>query len=135
MKPIKNIQDIEFEIKKALKILQTLPTDGPKHIKAHWPTYLNKETQLVTFHKSQTYLNPLPEEIDDMDEVLEDWLKQVDYDERNLILTRNTGHSWKILTVKFNYSRSRLYSKYVKSLRKILKYVLKKQQEKNKEAQ
>ena len=48
-----------------------------------------------------------------MDEVLEDWLKQIEYDERNLVFVRNLGYSWKTLTVKFNYSRSSLYSKYV----------------------
>ncbi len=133
MKPVRNIQDVEFEIKKALRILRTFPTDGPKKISSHWPAYVNEETKSIMLNKSKSYTSPLPEEIDDMDEVLEDWLKQVDYDERNLILVRNSGHSWKTLTAKFSYSRSRLYSKYTHSLHKILKYVLDKQQEKIKE--
>lgn len=128
MKPVKDIQDIEYEIKKALKILKSLPTDGPKPIKSHWPAYLNKEIQKSAISKNKDYCSPLPEEIDDMDEVLEDWLKQIEYDERNLVFVRNLGYSWKTLTVKFNYSRSSLYSKYVHALYKILKYVLKKQQ-------
>ena len=77
--------------------------------------------------KSVSYCKALPEEIDDMDEVLEDWLKHIEYGERNLVIMRNSGYGWKTLSAKLNSVRSNLYKKYVCSLNKILNYILEKQ--------
>ncbi len=128
MQAVSNIEDIEFEIKKALKILKSMPKVGPKNVKSHWPEYLNEEQEDFNEKKTAQYYKPLPQEIDDMDEVLEQWLKCIDYDERNLVIMRSSGNSWKLIMRKFNASRSYLYGQYVKSLKKILKYVLEKQQ-------
>ncbi len=127
MKPIKDIRDVEIEIRKALKILKGMPKVGPKKVKSHWPQYLNENQEVFMSESDKQYCKALPEEIDDMDEVLDNWLKCLDYDERNLVIYRNTGYSWKILMAKFNLSRGTLYIRYVKSLQKILKYVLEKQ--------
>lgn len=127
MKPVTNIQDIESEIKKALRILRSMPKVGPEKVRSHWPQYLNEENEILATLKNVSYCKVLPEEIDDMDEVLEDWLKQIDYEERNLVILRNSGYGWKLLTSKFNSVRSNLYKRYVRSLNKILKYVLEKQ--------
>lgn len=127
MQPVTNIQDIESEIRKALKILRSMPKVGPEKVRSHWPQYLNEEYEMCVNSKMDTYCKVLPEEIDDMDEVLEDWLKQIDYDERNLVIMRNSGYGWKVLTAKLNSVRSNLYKRYVRSLNKILKYVLDKQ--------
>lgn len=128
MQAVSNIEDIEFEIKKALKILKSMPKVGPKNVKSHWPEYLNEEQGDFNEKKTVQYYKPLPQEIDDMDEVLEQWLKCIDYDERNLVIMRSSGNSWKLIMRKFNASRSYLYGQYVKSLKKILQYVLEKQQ-------
>ena len=131
MKPVSTIQDVEIEIKKALKLLRQMPKVGPKSVHSSWPMYLNEEVISVVENGATVYTKPLPEEIDDMDEVLEDWLKSVDYNERNLVVMRNMGYAWKEVVAKFGYARSCLYKKYVKSLKKILKYVLEKQRIKN----
>ncbi|MBQ8870443.1 MAG: hypothetical protein IJ019_03605 [Alphaproteobacteria bacterium] len=133
MKPVKDIRDVETEIRRALIILKTMPTDGPKKLRSHWPACLNEQTDDNLMSKPLKYTKALPEEIDDMDEVLEDWLKCIDYDERNLVIMRNSGWSWKVLIDKYNVSRSHLYNRYVKCLKKILSYVLEKQQKKQKE--
>ena len=125
MKEVSDIKDVEYEIKKALLILRQMPRIGPSNVKSCWPQYLNESTNLK--QTAQAYTYPLPEEIDDMDEVLEDWLKQIDFDNRNLVIMRNNGYGWKSISAKLNLSRSRLYDKYTKSLKIILKYVLEKQ--------
>lgn len=127
MQPVTEIKDIEYEIKKALKILKAMPRVGPRDVKSHWPQYLNEESQNDTKSNTKTYTKPLPQEIDDMDEVLEDWLKQLEFDDRNLVIMRNSGYGWKTISLKLNRSRSRLYDIYVKNLKKILQYVLEKQ--------
>ena len=127
MKPVKDIKDVEFEIKKALKILKSMPKVGPEQLKSHWPQYLNEENEKDISVKCVSYCKALPEEIDDMDEVLEDWLKHIEYGERNLVIMRNSGYGWKTLSAKLNSVRSNLYKKYVCSLNKILNYVLEKQ--------
>jgi hypothetical protein len=126
MQRVNNTEDIEFEIRKALTILKSMPRVGPEQVRSHWPKYINDDVEQI-FSSRLRYYKPLPEEIDDMDEVLEEWLKCIEYDERNLVIMRNSGLSWKQIVVKCNYSRSHLYAKYIKSLQKILAYVLEKQ--------
>ena len=110
--------------------MRSMPRVGPEKVCSHWPKYLNEENEIITTLKGVSYCKALPEEIDDMDEVLENWLKQIDYDERSLVIMRNSGYGWKTLSVKLNSVRSNLYKKYVRSLNKILEYVLSKQTKK-----
>ena len=133
MKPIKNIADVEEEIKKALIIIKHMPTDGPKKVRSHWPMCLSEEVEELVSSRPIKYTKILPEEIDDMDEVLGDWMKCLDYNERNLVIMRCSGYSWKVLTAKLNFARSTLHSKYVFYLKKILRHVLNKQNENKKE--
>lgn len=130
MKEVTNVEDVEFEIRKALTILKSMPRVGPEKLRSHWPQYLSEDAEQM-FSNGVHYYKPLPEEIDDMDFVLENWLKCIDYDERNLVIMRNSGMSWKSIVAKYHYSRSSLHLRYVKSLKKILAYVLKEQRLKN----
>lgn len=132
MKPVKNISDVEAEVKKSLVILKSMPSDGPRKVTSHWPAYLHENFEKSADGRVIRYTKALPEEIDDMDEVLGDWLKCLSYDERNLVISRCSGYSWKILSNKFDLSRSALYAKYKFYLKKILRHVLKRQNENNK---
>ena len=132
MTPVKNIRDVEIEIKKALTILKAMPSDGPKRIRSSWPKCLNEDVEQMLYTHPTKYTKVLPEEIDDMDEVLEKWLKCLDYHERNLVIMRCSGCEWKTLIDKFNSARSTLYGKYVFYLKKILRHVMDKQQKNSK---
>lgn len=124
MKPITTIQDVEAEIVRAILVLRMLPREGPQKVTSFWPNYLKNEENSEERDKVFDYFKPLPSEIDDMDIVLEEWLKVLDYDERLLVFKRNAGWNWKELVFKYNMSRSALFERYKKCLQKILDYAL-----------
>lgn len=119
MKPVATIEDVEIEIRHALLILKSLPKEGPKHLTAYWPEFLDENDEKKL---QRVYIKPLPEEFDDMDIVFEKWMKILDYKERNLLLKRISGYGWKLLAYEFNKSRNTLHRYYIACLQKILIY-------------
>ena len=70
------LEDLEMEIRRAVLVLSSLPKEGPRGVTSSWPSLpaacINPNDQdLVTV----TNFRPSPEEVDDMDEVFENWFK------------------------------------------------------------
>jgi hypothetical protein len=121
MMPVTTIEDIEIELRHAVWVLRCLPSDGPKKVRAYWPDF---RSETPTAHGIEAYLRPLPEEIDDMDLVLEKWLKILPPDDRRLVFYRASGWGWKRLTFVLGRVRSTLSLHYKNALEKILAYAL-----------
>lgn len=122
MEPICTIEDVEYEIKKAARVLRALPKDGPYKAKSSWPKFL-PEKEDEAYQKVCVNFTPSPAEIDDMDEVFEKWFKVLDRQERLLVFYKNFGYRDKLLMRIFNKSRSSLFVQYKRALQKILDYV------------
>ncbi len=120
MLPIKDLIDVEVEIRRAILVLKALPKDGPKPLRASWPEFLNDSDE----DKKGNVVNikPLPDEIDDMNIVFEQWMKILNFDERSLVLKRLSGYGWKKLAHQYNASRNTLYRRYKHNLKQILKF-------------
>ena len=121
MREVKTIQDVETEIRKAVLVLKSLPKEGPKRVSSSWPQFKTdvENMQIPDFKK----ITPYQEEIDDMDEVFENWFKVLDYNTRNLVFYKNSGWRWKTLAYNFGMTRGNLYLRYKKALQKILLHV------------
>ena len=65
----------------------------------------------------------MPCEVDDMDEVFENWFKVLDRDDKLLVFYKNLGYSAKLLMRIFKKSRSTVYAQYKKALQTILDYL------------
>lgn len=124
MQPVKTIDDVEIEIKHAILVLKALPRVGPRNLRSWWPDMLEeKSIEKVGSY----YIKPLPEEIDDMDLVFENWFKVLDFFDRYIVFNRLNGTCWKTLMRRLNLSRSCLYLRYKNSLKKIFNHVLEEQ--------
>lgn len=126
MQEVSSIEDVEYEIKKAIKVLRALPKDGPYKAKSSWPKFL-PEKQDEEYQKICVNFTPLPSEIDDMDVVFEQWFKVLDRQDRLLVFYKNFGYRDKVLMRIFNKARSSLFVQYKKALQSILDYVLEQQ--------
>lgn len=122
MKPVNNKRDVEIEIRRAILIMKFLPSEGPQKLRSSWPDFPAEDLET---DDEWGYFKPLPEEIDDMYEVFENWFRVLNYQERLLVYHRNAGWSWKKLLPKFRLSRSALFEKYNKCLLKMLDYAIK----------
>lgn len=129
MEKIKTVKDVEVEIQRALIILKALPKEGPRPMHSGWPQIWMAENAKKGDSREAYFYRPLPSEIDDMDLVLEDWLRVLNFDDRMLVLKRTSGSSWKSLAYSYNKSRSWLSYRYNASLKAIYNYVLRRQAE------
>lgn len=80
------------------------------------------------------FYRPLASELDDMEEVLENWFKVLSYDERVLVFKRTSGQTWKVLSRSYKMTRSWLTVKYRRCLKKIFDYVMERQNIQDREA-
>ena len=124
MEKIKTIKDVEIEIRRAVIILRAMPHEGPRGLRAFWPAFASEDAEDDS-DSAETYMSrPLASEVEDMELVMEDWLKVLTYDERLLVFRRNTGKSWKDLSIYYSLSRSWLSLQYRRCLKKIFDYVI-----------
>lgn len=126
MKIIETLEDLEMEIRRAVLILSSLPKEGPRRLSSCWPslpaTCINPEDEDLA---TVTNFRPLPEEVDDMDIVFEDWFKVLNYKEKQMVYLRCLGWEWKRIQRFFPVARSTLCLNYKKALTKILKHIQK----------
>lgn len=122
MEKVTTLEDVEYEIKKAVKVLRALPKDGPCKAKSCWPKF-PPEYENDAFQKFSANFVPMPCEVDDMDEVFENWFKVLDRDDKLLVFYKNLGYSAKLLMRIFKKSRSTVYAQYKKALQNILDYL------------
>ena len=124
MEPVQTTDDIEFEIFRAYRVLRALPKEGPRGLRSSWPDLIMEEDKTKYTGFCVTSFKPLPQEIDDMNEVFENWMKVLTYEERLIVLKRAAGLRWKEILYVLPIARSTLFFKYKTSLKKILKHVL-----------
>jgi hypothetical protein len=117
MLPVATIEDIEIEIRRAVFVERSLPKIGPKPLKAFWPD-MPKEAQTGLLRLPR--FRPLPEEIDDMDLVFEQWFRVLSFEDKQLLCRRIGGQPWKKLCFTFQKSRSQLVLRYKKALESVL---------------
>ncbi len=121
MENVKNISDVEFEIRRAVYIMRALPKEGPAAVSSSWPDY---PCLVDSADPSKlAYFRPLPHEIDDM-YVVFDWLKVLDYPDRQLLCQRALGTNWKVLMTNYKMSRSGIMTRYKRCLKKVLDKIL-----------
>lgn len=128
METVNNIEDVAIEIRRAILVLKSLPKVGPRRLRAYWPEFATEEKKHMAKYE---YFRPLPDEIDDMDIVLEQWLNLLDLEDKRLVYLRGEGRSWKYLQAMYKMSRSAIYQRYLRCLKKILAYVLREQNRNN----
>ena len=63
---------------------------------------------------------PLPEQINEMEEVLFTWLKWLEPDERRLVWLRAERVRWKVICHRFRVGRTKAWEMYGAALGKIL---------------
>lgn len=91
-KDIKNWEDVEREIVRAIKTHDAMPTPRPRGYYSCWPLMIaegNSEPE------DKERFQPLASDIAQMDYIYENWMRRFDIDERKLVELRCGGMGWK----------------------------------------
>lgn len=115
MRPIKTVQDLKDELKKACQVYQLYPTPRPDGmhscLAAGIPALIDPET---------VKYKPTPAEVDDADIVQFQWLPLLMPEDRLLIWKRFSGTGWKRLAFEIQISERTARNRVNAALKKLL---------------
>ena len=115
------LDDVEFQIKKACQIYKRYPKPYPKNPHSCLANVIKPNPT----HLTNSPLMPSPEEIDMADTVQFVWLNWLTPTEKRLLWRRYDGVPWKILAYEENLTIRQARYKVQKSLEKILSKLIK----------
>lgn len=111
----KSIDEIKENLTFAAQIMRRLPTVRVRGYFCTWPNFKPEYGECFV---SDTWLPPLPDEIEAMERILE-WLKFTNVENRRIIWLRSCGMGWKHLTHHYKKSRSTITRAYLSGLKDI----------------
>lgn len=117
MEPIKSVDDVRHQIKKACEIYKLYPAPHPADI---YSSIRYEEIERQS-RSDKNFFHPTPKEIDDADEVQFEWLAHLTVQERRLLWKRFSGMGWKRVAAEDDISERTARNYVNKALEKIYK--------------
>ena len=112
------IDEIKENLNFAAEVMRRLPSVKVRGYFCTWPKFCREENEYIA--ASDTWLEPLPSEIEEMEKILE-WLKYTSVDRRRIIWLRACQMGWKRMSEMCKKSRSTLCREYAWGLNDIVK--------------
>lgn len=109
---------VEERIREAELTLRKLPEEKVQGYFNLWPAIKHDAVELLNMEKEVCF-PPLPEEIDEMEEVLFKWLPMLEPVERKIVWLRAERVRWKIICATFGVGRTKAWEMYKTALGKI----------------
>jgi hypothetical protein len=113
-------QHIKDRLEEAARTLKRLPEERVQGYFSTWPPIQRDAVEILQMEPEFRLGPPMPEDIDDMEEVLFVWLKWLEPMERRLVWLRAERVRWKVICVKFGVGRTKAWEMYGAALGKIL---------------
>lgn len=113
-------QHIKDRLEEAARTLKRLPEERVPGYFSSWPPILRDVVEILQMEPEYRLGPPLPEQIDEMEEVLFTWLKWLEPDERRLVWLRAERVRWKVICHRFGVGRTKAWEMYGAALGKIL---------------
>ena len=111
---------VEQRIKDAARTLRRLPDKKVTGYFNLWPAYKHDPLDLLQQEAVYRPGPPMPEEIDEMEQVLFVWLlKWLETDERKLLWLRAERVRWKMICSQFGCDRTTAWRRYNAALGKV----------------
>lgn len=115
-----NDKRVEERLNSAAKTLKRLPEERVQGYFSTWPPIQRDAVEILQMEPEFRLGPPLPEDIDDMEEVLFVWLKWLEPMERRLVWLRAERVRWKVICHRFGMGRTTAWTRYQASLAKIV---------------
>lgn len=84
-----------------------------------WPTIIREPLEILQMEPEPMRIYPSQKSITDMEEVLFEWLKWLEPDERRLVWLRAERVRWKLICARFGVGRTKAWEMYRRALARI----------------
>lgn len=122
------IDEIKENLNFAAEIMRRLPAVKVQGYFCMWPKFCADEDIAMT--EDEVWLAPLPDEIAQMEKILE-WLKLTTLEKRRIIWLRSCNMGWKQISARTHRSRSTLVRDYNTGLNEIFLSLNQEENQKN----
>lgn len=110
---------VEDRIQAAARTLRRMPDVKVQGYFSTWPTIIREPLEILQMEPEPMRLYPSQKSITDMEEVLFEWLKWLEPDERRLVWLRAERVRWKLICARFGVGRTKAWEMYRRALARI----------------
>ena len=110
---------VEDRIQSAARTLRRMPDVKVQGYFSTWPTIIREPLEILQMEPEPMRLYPSQKSITDMEEVLFEWLKWLEPDERRLVWLRAERVRWKLICARFGVGRTKAWEMYRRALARI----------------
>jgi len=110
---------VEARFRDAVETLKRLPAESIHGYISAWPPILREAIEVMQMEPVVRLGPPMPEQIDEMHEVVLKWIVWLEEDERKLVWLRAEKVRWKVISWKIGCDRTTAWRKYKLALTKV----------------
>jgi hypothetical protein len=112
---------VEEQLRSAIRTLKRMPPVRVQGYYSAWPEVVRDEMEILNMAKEPLRVRPTARDIQELEQVLFDWIPSVSIDERRLLWSRAARVPWKMVCAELGVGRTKAWEMYKRTLGKIVK--------------
>ncbi len=112
---------VEEQLRSAIRTLKRMPPVRVQGYYSAWPEVVRDQIEILNMAKEPLRVRPTARDIQELEQVLFDWIPSVSIDERRLLWSRAARVPWKMICAELGVGRTKAWEMYKRTLGKIAK--------------